>query len=72
MEIAMQKEYIQVGFTALRHPGTGDFLPAVPLFIRADDSAKAAEQQIIDDIGGLLAMRMKAYRDGCREAGVPV
>jgi len=72
MEIMAPKEYIQVGYTALRHPGTGEFMPAVPLFIQADDDAKDAEQRVIDDIGGLLARRMKAYKEGCREAGVTV
>ena len=72
MEAARQKQYIQVGYTALRRPGTGEFLPAVPLYIEADDSACAAEQKLIDDIGGLLALRFKAYKEGCQEAGVTV
>lgn len=72
MEIMAPKEYIQVGYTALRRPGTGEFLPAVKLYIEADDEARAAEQNVIEDIGGLLAQRMKAYKEGCREAGVTV
>ena len=72
MEITAPKEYIQVGYTALRHPGTGEFMPAVPLFIQADDGAKAAEQRVTEDIGALLAQRMKAYKEGCRKAGVTV
>lgn len=72
METTAPKAYIQIGYTALRDPATGGFLPAVPLFIREDDSSAAAEQKVVDDIGSLLAQRMKAYRDGCREAGVPV
>jgi len=72
MEIMEPKEYIQVGYTALRRPGTGEFLPAVPLFIRADESATDAQQRVIEDIGGLLARRMKDYMDGCREAGVAI
>ena len=39
MEIMAPKEYIQVGYTALRRPGTGEFLPAVKLYIEADDEA---------------------------------
>lgn len=66
------KEYIQVGYTALRRPGTGEFLPAVPLYIRADESAAAAEDRLAEDLGGLFAQRMKAYRDGCREAGAAI
>lgn len=34
--------FIQVGTTALRDPLTGEFLPAVPLFIREPDAAAAA------------------------------
>lgn len=72
MGVTQPKGYIQVGFTALRDPVTHGFLPAVPLFIREDDSAAAAEQKVVEDIGALLARRMKAYREGCREAGVTV
>lgn len=65
-------EYIQIGYTALRDPTTGDYLPAVPLYIKASDGAAEAEQKVIEDIGNLFAMRMKAYMDGCKEAGVEV
>lgn len=65
-------EYIQIGYTALRDPATGDYLPAVPLYIKASDGAAEAEQKVIEDIGNLFAMRMKAYMDGCKEAGVEV
>ena len=66
------ERYIQIGVTALRDPATGDFLPAVPLYIKAEDGAEEAEQKIIEGIGNLLAMRMKQYLDQCREAGVEV
>lgn len=72
MDAFEPKEYIQVGYTALRRPGTGEFMPAVPLYILADDSAKAAQEQLIEDLGGLFAQRMKAYRDGCHEAGAAI
>ena len=65
-----KKTFIQIGFTALREPGTGEFLPAVPLYIEEDDSTKEAMKQVIEDIGSLLAQRMKAYKEGCCEAGV--
>lgn len=68
----MADKYIQVGFTALRNPGTGEFLPAVPLYIKAEDGAEEAEEKLIEDIGNLLAHRVKAYLDGCRAAGVKV
>lgn len=34
--MAKQEKYIQVGVTAMRDPATGEFLPAVPLYIKAD------------------------------------
>ena len=64
--------------TILNHPSTSrdllrrEFLPAVPLYIEEDDSAKEAVKQVMEDIGNLLAQRMKAYKDGCREAGVAI
>lgn len=64
------EEFIQVGYTALRSPATGEFLPAVPLYIKAEDSAEAAEAGMLGDFGKLLAKRMKQYREGCRKAGV--
>jgi len=63
--------YIQVGVTAMRDEN-GDFLPAVPLFIRADDSAIAGEEQLIKDLAKLVAHRMKAYIDECRRSGKPL
>lgn len=65
-----KEEYIQVGVTAMREPTTGAFLPAVPLYIKAEDGAGKGEQDVIDGIGHLLALRMKDYMDGCRKAGV--
>ena len=62
--------YIQVGVTALRDPSTGGYLPAVPLYINADESAFEAQQSFFEDIGHLFALQIKAYMDGCREAGV--
>ncbi|MBQ6256244.1 MAG: hypothetical protein IJI53_04535 [Clostridia bacterium] len=66
------EKFIQIGFTALRDPATGGYLPAVPLYIKAEDGAEEAEQKVIDDIGKLLAHRMKSYIDKCKEAGVEV
>lgn len=72
MAAGKKDEYIQIGYTALRDPATGDYLPAVPLYIKASDGAAEAEQKVIEDIGNLFAMRMKAYMDGCKEAGVEI
>ena len=66
----MSEKYIQIGVTALRNPATGEFLPAVPLYIKAEDGAEEAEEKLIADIGNLLAQRFKKYMDGCKEAGV--
>lgn len=68
--MASNEKYIQIGYTALRDPANGEFLPAVPLYIKAEGNAEEAEQKLIDDIGNLLARRMKAYIDKCKEAGV--
>lgn len=66
------EKYIQVGVTALRDPATGGFLPAVPLYIKADDIAEQDEAKMIQDFGKLMAMRMKRYMDECKAAGVSI
>lgn len=66
--MAKQEKFIQIGFTALRDPKTGGFLPAVPLYIKAENGAEEAEEKLIRDIGGLLALRMKAYMEGCKKS----
>ncbi len=70
--MAKEEKYIQIGVTALREPGTGDFLPAVPLYIKAEDGAKQGEEKLISDIGNLLAIRMRKYLEGCQNAGVSI
>ena len=40
--------YLQIGATALRDPITGNFLPSVPLFVRAEDSEGVAEPLAYD------------------------
>lgn len=64
-----REEFIQVGFTALRDPVTRDFLPAVPLYIKADDTAIISRQKMIDNFAQLMALRMKEYLDGCEQSG---
>ena len=68
----MAEQYIEVGVTALRDPMTGGYLPAVPLYIKAEEGAEEAEQRLINDLGHLVAHQMKAYFDGCQKAGVTV
>ena len=68
----MNDEFIQVGVTALRDPMTGGYLPAVPLYIKADETARLSEQHLIDELGHLFAHQMKAYEEGCQKAGVVI
>lgn len=69
--MAKEEKYIQIGEAALRGPD-GSFLEAVPLYIKADATSEEAKEKLIQNIGHLFALQMKAYMDGCREAGVPV
>ena len=60
--------YVQIGVTALRAPGTGEFLPAVPLYIRAED---AEGPYVPKDDGGLwreLGAKMKEYHEAAMAA----
>lgn len=65
---AKTDEYIQVGQTALRSP-SGDFLPAVPLYIRAEDAGQKneitgltlAETLMLDDVAKVFADKFKQY-----------
>lgn len=66
------ERFIQVGVTAMRDPATGKFLPAVPLYIKAEENAAEADEIVIRNIGKLLALRMKQYMDSCKAAGVEV
>lgn len=66
----MAEQFIEIGLTALRDPGTGAFLPAVPLYVKREDMAEGAEEKLIADIGKLFAQRMKRYIQECEKAGV--
>lgn len=70
--MAKQEEYIQIGVTALRNPATGDFLPAVQIFIKAEDGAKESAAKLEQDIGKLLAQRMRMYKEKCAAEGIAV
>lgn len=67
-----REKYIQVGVTALRDPATGEFLPAVPLYIKAEDGAEEAEEKLIEDIGKLMAERIRRYKAACKAANVSI
>ena len=59
-------EYIQVGVTAMRDPITGDFLPSVPLYVRAEDQEKV-EAPVFDDAAiRMLADKWKQYVQASR------
>ena len=67
----MSEKYIQVGVTALRDPATGNFLPSVPLYVKADEAAVEAEKKMINDIAKVFAGMMKSYIDGCHGCKQP-
>lgn len=68
----MAKEvFIQVGVTALRSP-TGEFLPSVPLYIKADNLKQSgltqAEENLLRDVSGLFAEKHDQCKSGKKEA----
>lgn len=69
--MARKEKYIPVGLTALRDEN-GGFLPAVPLYIKAEDGAEEEEQKLREDIGKLLGARIRKYIAECEAAGVSV
>ena len=54
---------IQVGVTALRDPVTGEFLPAVPLFIREKDAENPAFPKTDGGLMKELSEKMKEYHE---------
>ena len=65
-------KYIQVGVTAMRDPKTGDFLPAIPLYVKVEDVGEDAEKPMLEDFAKLMALRMEQYKTGCKAAGVAI
>ena len=61
--------YIQIGSTALRDPASGEFLPSVPLFIRAEDRQQC-EAPVIDGdaLARSLAEKFRIYKAESRKA----
>ncbi len=64
-------EYIEVGFTALRDPATGEFLPSVPLYIEKTKEAAASEETLIRDLGKLFAQKIQLYMDAEMKESAP-
>lgn len=61
--------FVEVGSTAMRDPVTGDFLPAVPLYIRAEDREKC-RTPVIDggELMKALAGKIGAYKKAKKKA----
>lgn len=67
----MEKEsFIQVGVTALRSP-MGDFLPAVPLYIKSDQLKQSkltqSEENLLRDVSGVFVDKYKQYTSKDKE-----
>lgn len=59
----LRSTFIQVGITATRHPGSGEFLPSEPIFKEVTAIEKDAEAIVISDIGKIFADKMRQYID---------
>ena len=53
------ERYIQIGFTALRDPITGDYLPSVPMYIKAEDAALSDYEKLESNAEKKLALLMR-------------
>lgn len=64
------QSFIQVGFTATRDPGTGEFLPSMPLYIKATDQANEAANGLPEDLINIFAGKLGRFtNDRLTEAG---
>lgn len=59
-------EFIQIGQTAIRDPITGEFLPAVPLYIRAEDQ-EACRARDDPDANAFGEHMLKLYQEYLEE-----
>ena len=72
----MASSYIQVGVTAMRDPVTKEFLPAVPIYVKAKDAPKVApamrdgELMGLNDLARYLGDEFKKYMDGLKAIGL--
>ena len=55
--------FIQIGFTGQRDPMTGEFGPAIPLYIKSDKVAEEQMESLYEDFGKLIAHRIKEEMD---------
>lgn len=56
--------FVQVGVTAMRDPKTREFLPAVPIYVRETEELARGEELLHQNIGKLLAEKMRQYVEG--------
>ena len=63
----MERQFIEIGVTALRDQLTGDFLPAVPLYIEKTSATEASAAGLVEDIYPLLKKQFDIY---ARESGL--
>ena len=66
--------FMQSGITAARDPLTGDYLPAVPLYIEQTDLAQKSLEALVDDFSDLeqLVAKFGRYKAETEAAGVAV
>lgn len=60
------EKYIQIGVIAARDP-SGNFLPAVPIYVEATPELEQAEEHQIMEIGAVFAAKMKQYIEATRQ-----
>lgn len=61
-----EEKYIQIGVIAARDP-SGNFLPAVPIYVEATPELEQAEEHQIMEIGAVFAAKMKQYIEATRQ-----
>ena len=64
------ERYIQIGFTALRDPITGDYLPSVPMYIKAEDAALSDYEKLESNAEKKLALLMRRYIKECQKVRI--
>jgi hypothetical protein len=57
------EKYIQIGVTALRDPVTREFLPGVPMYIKATPEAEDSRKYLLGDMAKLFAEKMREYKE---------
>ena len=67
------EHFIQCGFTALRDPANGEFLPSIPLYVKiAPETINAiglapSEEILCSDIASAFAKKFGCYVQGIKE-----